>query len=144
LSGSLTTFYPNRISKIHCFEGGYTKTYDFQQTYFLDSGSNGGLPDHLVGSIPSNIRPYTTRRLKLNQINLTSSSESISPLYQFEYNDDTDNFFPNQLSHAIDHFGYYNGKINNNDEPDIAPQFFAPFMGGVANIDRNSYFNSKV
>jgi len=141
LSGSLTTFYPKRISKIHCSEGGFTKSYDFQQTYFVDSGSNGGLPDHLVGSIPSSIRPYTARRLKLNQINLTSSSESISPLYQFEYNDDTDNFFPNQLSHAIDHFGYYNGKINNNDEPDIAPQFFTPFMGGDANIDRNSYFS---
>ena len=135
-STDVTIFRPKRLSKVHIKEGTFTKTFELKQTYFEDTGENEGLPDHIEGSIVSNLQPFTGKRLKLDQINLTSSTESIIPFYEFEYNNG-DNFFPNQLTHAIDHWGYYNGKTDNNNEPFIIPEIITPIQFS-SDVDRNT------
>ncbi|MEO0899577.1 MAG: hypothetical protein AAFY71_24420 [Bacteroidota bacterium] len=89
----------------------YTLTYD----YFEDASSYKKLPVSLGVNL----------RLQLQQIQESTCDNSIEiPPYKFEYFDDplvnlngTNSsriYLPNRLSKAIDHWGFYNGSVQNN------------------------------
>ncbi|MEJ7769705.1 MAG: DUF5977 domain-containing protein [Chitinophagaceae bacterium] len=58
---------------------------------------------------------YYTKDLKrLKLVSITEHNGTLQkPPYTFRYNESVE--LPNRLSYAQDHWGYYNGKLNNND-----------------------------
>ncbi len=87
--------------------GTLCKEYEFSYSYFEDNTSS-------VPYILSGGATITTdsKRLKLDAIQDKSCNNSLSlPPYSFVYSSGT--FAPRQLTFAQDHWGYYNGKVNN-------------------------------
>ncbi|MEM7370916.1 MAG: RHS repeat domain-containing protein [Bacteroidota bacterium] len=83
--------------------------FDFSYTYFDDGQT--------VYNGPNAPLPYF-KRLKLDQVQEFSCNSSLSKgPYTFTYagplNTDGTNYLPHRLSKAIDHWGYYNGKHDN-------------------------------
>ena len=90
-----------RLDKIEIQSGTLLcKQFNFTYNYFTDNTISGGGPDY--------------KRLKLESIQEASCDGSISNLpnpYVFTYEG---NFIANRMTKAIDHWGYYNGALNNN------------------------------
>ena len=87
---------PHALDYILIQQGGLCHKYDFSYQY---SQSAGGTSDYY-------------KRLVLHQIQEVSCDEAISiPPYIFEYTNL--NTLPHRLTKQIDHWGYYNGKTQN-------------------------------
>jgi len=130
--------YPgNRaLTTIEIDNGLNRKAFDLTYDYFIDPdfrdewGSGG-------------------RRLRLTQIrehSLSDPEQSLPP-YRFEYhsirqNPDGTPWFPNRLTKAIDHWGYYNGAEENEQARFNTPSFrsnysIAPLQFGDGNRETN-------
>ena len=102
---------PKRLESIDCKEGIYTKSYSLHQSYFEDDFTSN--------------TDYSIKRLKLDSITISGGSLK-EPSYSFDYyrkNGLTTGsfFFPHLTSKAIDHWGFYNGANQNDDDDDIIP-----------------------
>ncbi len=80
-------------------------------------------------------------RLRLDRVVENSCDGSIQHPYDLKYIGEEDNFLPNRLTKATDHWGYYNGADANNDIPEgllnipeinetIASNWIAGWMNG--------------
>lgn len=104
------TAYP--LEKINIKTGSYESEWEFSYTYFQTTSPG------------SNAENY---RLKLDSVQHkpVSPSSSTIPPYTFHY-EGTDlgggnQFMPGRLSKAVDHWGYYNGQVGNQDYRGNAP-----------------------
>ena len=93
------------LDKIKYFanNSGICKEYELQYKYFLDDQN-------------SNRSEY--KKLKLTTLQEKNCNQSINiPAYKFYYegesSQNTNSFYPNRFSKAVDHWGYYNGHSNN-------------------------------
>lgn len=86
--------------EVYSKNNGLIKKFKFGYSYF---GNNSGGCNRLT---------QNSKRLKL--ISITEECISLKkPPYIFEYNQSIE--LPDRLSYAQDHWGYYNGKLNNTD-----------------------------
>lgn len=131
------------LDKIKVRSGGFEKEFIFHTSYYEDD------VDPETGSLLEHVN----YRLKLDSLSERSSNNAIViPAYNFEYYTHPTNldYFPNKMSRAIDHWGYYNGQSDNNNFPTTLniPQTTSacinggtclPFFNTVGNSDRDSY-----
>lgn len=100
------------------------KKYDFNYSYFGDNSDGCHRPTEIY------------KRLRLDSIQEKSGTTS-NPVHSFEYN--TMEPLPSRYSLAQDHWGYYNGKINNQSliaQYTITQNETEVFVDGA---DRNAY-----
>lgn len=86
---------------------GYCKTYDLQTSYFVDNSI-----------YKKNFEEDKRLRLDtLRELSCAGTPAITNPPHIFNYfvQAGNANFLPNQLSRAIDHWGYYNGADGNNN-----------------------------
>lgn len=88
--------------------GTYCKKYELSQSYFYDPNDN------------NTIDLTAKYRLKLNEVQLHTCNDTLDiPSYIFDYygptNPDASSFLPTRFSFGRDHWGYYNGKDNNDN-----------------------------
>jgi RHS repeat-associated protein len=98
-----TTPRARRLSAIQIQNGTYCKKFTLNQSYFEDNSVHKSGQD-------------TDFRLKLNSVQESkcNGDSTIAP-HIFTYNGlvGNENFLPNRLSSATDHWGYYNGATDN-------------------------------
>lgn len=100
--------YEKRLKSIIIKKKGYSSNNEFfllKQDYFQTTHT-GGL------NYPANpeARKYYDLRLKLNAL-VRTTADSLKETYTFLYNSTQ---LPSKCSYAIDHWGFYNGRHNNN------------------------------
>ena len=106
-------YYAGQTAKslkiIEIESGGFCKKYELFQSYFEDNSSYK----------KTSPLDYCNKRLRLDSLKESSCNNTINdiPAYTFDYHINTskgNNFLPNILSKAIDHWGFYNGADSNN------------------------------
>ncbi|MGB4959237.1 MAG: hypothetical protein WBO36_07165, partial [Saprospiraceae bacterium] len=96
---------PKSLGSIIITSGTFSKKFNLSQSHWIDN------------EFPQ-VTTHLNNLLRLDAIQeLSSDNTIINPSTNFEYNTKSGNvnFFPNRLSRAIDHWGYYNGKTSNNN-----------------------------
>jgi RHS repeat-associated protein len=134
------------LHSIDVQSGAFCKQYEFTYDYLEDTKN----PYQQLG-----VSTEENKRLRLLSVKERSCNGSITdiPPYTFEYNEEIVNgkpYFPNRLSKAIDHWGFYNGVYTNNNLPtsqlnipyiiDTAKMFIGNgnlYTGGGAYYDAN-------
>ncbi|MEO5996695.1 MAG: hypothetical protein ABIN89_08180 [Chitinophagaceae bacterium] len=122
-------YYTYRLVRIDFGDGYINFNYNTQRCDLLDDKSLDEIKvysknNHLIkgfrfrysyfgnNSDGCNFLSKNLKRLKL--VSISEENESLQkPPYTFEYNESIE--LPSRLSYAQDHWGYYNGKINNFD-----------------------------
>ncbi|HKK75942.1 MAG TPA: DUF6443 domain-containing protein, partial [Saprospiraceae bacterium] len=110
---SISSYPAKPLEKIEIKSGTFTKAFRLQYSYFqspttLYTTTTNGADGHL-------------KRLKLDAIHEEDALGNSSGTYQFEYYG-TNGDLPNRLSHAVDSWGFYNGKTGNDDNPVNVPR----------------------
>ncbi|TAK32702.1 MAG: type IV secretion protein Rhs, partial [Saprospiraceae bacterium] len=113
-----------QLNEIHVSSGDFCSKWVFSYDYFKD---------------PANQTRSEYKRLKLDQIQQKDCNGDPTldiPPYVFYYegtlNGDGSAFFPNRLSKAIDHYGFYNGASANEDhQVNIPPTTVNVTFGGT-------------
>ena len=59
-----------------------------------------------------NLNKQNARRLRLDEVKIVGDNGTSQPPYKFQYNTSVN--LPSRFSHAVDHWGFYNGKHSNN------------------------------
>jgi RHS repeat-associated protein len=95
-----------KLDFIKIESGSYCKKFTLNQNYFKDDTEQ------------NSEQTSTDYRLRLNSVTESDCAGILGntlPPYEFIYNTEATkpDFFPNRLSSAIDHWGYYNGVVNN-------------------------------
>ncbi|PSL26461.1 RHS repeat domain-containing protein [Chitinophaga ginsengisoli] len=105
------------------------KNVNLEYDYFIPNVTGNNMN---LGYDPSLYFPYTTdntnRRLKLKSVLTKDAAQTISDeRYSFEYNE---TYVPNKISTGQDHWGYFNGVLNN---PCLVPRLIVgyPLIGEV-------------
>ncbi len=93
-----------RLANIEVSEGSYCSKWKLKYDHYASKDSASNKPE--------------TFRLRLIQVQQIACDESETiPPYKFEYNGPLNSngtaFLPNRLSKAIDHWGFYNGAVQN-------------------------------
>jgi hypothetical protein len=113
------------ISGLKIYEGStHCVSYAFDQSYFTD------------GTSPTD--PYR-KRLKLEKVQMKScDGQTTIPAYDLTYIQPDG--LAHRLSHAIDHWGYYNGKTTNNNtnSPTLIPTTTYVHPNGTVSINYGS------
>ena len=154
LGQEISTGNPNAkcLDKIRVVTGGFCKEWKMQYSYFYDSG-NYTAAERAATGLPSGTTDSEQRyKLKLDKVTeqsgadcSTASPEAnqiVNPATVFEYYGSTTSymdgtatvntqFFPSVLTHAIDHWGFYNGQTGNNIVDVNAPINTLTSPGGV-------------
>ena len=92
---------PKKITAIKMTQGTFCYKYQLTQSYFSNGLSNA-----------------YDKRLKLDQVQKISCDNSLTePPFTFTYSGGS--FLPSRLTHAIDHWGFYNGAISNNTKSNL-------------------------
>ncbi|WP_333625478.1 hypothetical protein [Sphingobacterium siyangense] len=138
--------------------GSNLKKYEFLYDYFNANFSGVDIPTLEQLNLVSNnshyyvnggqrgayTKSWNEKRLKLTSIKILGNNES--NFYKFEYNESS---LPTKLSSSIDHWGYFNGALNNRLIPNVVQKegfqngrAKFTFGGLKANRDPNSDFNS--
>ena len=107
---------PKSLGSISIVSGAYSKKFNLIQSHWIDN------------EFPE-VTSHLNYLLKLDAIQELSADNSIvNPSTTFEYTikAGNPNFYPNRLSKAIDHWGYYNGKTSNNTTNTLNIPFHNP------------------
>jgi len=104
----LNSFQPTggakRLDEIEIKDGSFCKKFSFTYDHFQDNSNNKTGIDS------------KDKRLRLTKLQEKACVGTLNiPAYEFTYSgkDNNNNYLPNRLSKAIDHWGYYNGQYQN-------------------------------
>jgi YD repeat-containing protein len=109
----------------------YLQKFQFNYAYSQSVVSND-----FWGGVPSTDQDYYKKRLKLLNIEKTDINTNLENKWIFNYNPQN---LPSRRSFAQDHWGYYNGLINNTT---LLPKFMYPLPANIIQNYSNAGFNS--
>jgi YD repeat-containing protein len=109
----------------------YLLKYKFTQEYSQCTTSN----EFLDGVLDAD-KPYYQKRLKLLSIEKYSGTDVFDSRWVFDYNPQA---LPSRRSYAQDHWGFYNGLVNNNT---LLPKYFYTLPSSATQNYPNAGFNA--